>query len=279
MQFNEIITILRESKSLTREQLARMIELSSSAIDKFEKTNEGISHSNKIKIADIFNIDHEYINNKTAYPFGCNNFFKFHMLSKGIFPGFPGYEPLFTILELSRNIEIVSLMPELSGIKKITQRSIFEEPAYAIALRDKRNNIFLLRRKKENDFIMWGGGLKSPLLRILEIAKLEDRNINLALSTKQLADSQYKKIKSKWDNIKREDLEQFFRDSEKFNKIYEPTNSEIELLQVLKKENVQSLTTEDLLLIKKSREYKDSLSTYEIIHILENEIKRRKSTV
>jgi len=279
MQFNELTAILRESNSLTREHLGKMTGLSASAIDKFEKTGEGISQANKVKIAGIFNIDSEFINNKLAYPFGQDNFFKYHMLSKGIFPGFPGYQPLYAILEITGNLEIVSLMPELSGIKKFTQRSIFEEPAYAIAIRDRKNNIFLLRRKNENEFIMWGGGLKSPLIRFFEMAKSEDRNINLSISAKQLENSMYSKLKTKWDKIKKDDIETLFKSSEMFKKIYEPTNTEIEILQALKKDNIQSLSNEVRLLIKKYIEHEDQLSVYEVIHMMENEIKKRKTSV
>lgn len=274
MNYPQLFGIIRESLGITLESMADKLGITRFPIQKFEKTGQGISRDKIITIAKTLNIDDGFINDRTIYPFGQNNYFKLFMLTKGLLPGFPGYEPLYTIIEFANDVEIVSLKPQWTGLKKYSNRSIFETPTYAIAIRDTRNNIFLLRRKKESDVILWGGGLKTPLLQILEIAKSEARSINLSFAVKQIDDKQYDKLRNKWDKLKKEDVEQYFSKLN-FKKVYEPTVAQIEILEILEKENIQHLSNEDVLLIKKLQEYKNTLSAYEVIYIMEKEIKNR----
>jgi isochorismate hydrolase len=124
------------------------------------------------------------------------------------------------------------LKPELSGFKKYLDRSLFETPTYAIIVKDDKNNIFVLRRKKDTDMIMLGGGLENPLVKISEIAKSESIEISLSISVQSISEEQYDMLK-KWEPVQRENVEPFFKNT-KFSKIYEPSDEEILLLKKIK---------------------------------------------
>ena len=232
MKLNEFIALIRESSGYTQENFAGLFNLSRSAIDKFEKKGFGISKEHIESITKKLNINTRIINDNSVYPFYKDNFYKLFMLTRGLVPGFPGYEPLYSIIKHAKNVKLILLKPELSGFKKYLDRSLFETPTYAIIVKDDKNNIFVLRRKKDTDMIMLGGGLENPLVKISEIAKSESIEISLSISVQSISEEQYDMLK-KWEPVQRENVEPFFKNT-KFSKIYEPSDEEILLLKKIK---------------------------------------------
>ena len=253
MQNLDFIVLIRESCGFTQEQIGSILEVTQSAIKKFEKTGTGISHEKVINLCNVLGINPDYLINPNIYPFGENKLYKFFTSEKGILPGFPGLQPLYSIIELNKKLRIISLVPQLKGLNKIIQRSIFEQPTYVIAIKDTYNNLFLLRRKKNTDFLMWAGDLKSPLIRIHEISRSSGHAVNLLFDTINLDDSMYEKFKSHWNDVKIEEIKILFKKAE-FYDLIEPDKHETELITILRK-------------------YKDKITVKEAINIIEKKIK------
>ena len=202
----------------------------------------------------------------TIYPFGKNNFLKLFLADESKF-AFPSLKPLYSIMSLNRNIEILSLYARQRKFRNFMERSLLEYPAYAIALKDDHNNIFLFRRKKALDSILWGSDFKSPMLRILDIAQSENKSINITIATHDLPDELFKKIEN-WDKATRKDIEPLFIKAE-FEEILKTEKYEIDMLRILKKYGINSITDNEIMLLKKIRENPKKIDIYDAIKLID----------
>jgi transcriptional regulator with XRE-family HTH domain len=268
---HELIKLFRESAGKTQDDVCKNSGITRQALQRYESGKGGMNLKSLEVICREVGIDPAFVKGGSHYPILTNDekFMKLFIPGYSLFPGFPGLEPLYTLISFNTRIHIRSLYVKLTGIKKYIEYSPFQEPIYAIAIKDEFDNIFLLRRKKPTDYILWTYDLKSPLARILEMTRGDDKTINWGGI--EIDENLHTKIRE-WSDIKRDDIETFFNLSNEDpftteDLIAPISHDEMKQLQEQRKHKMKPLSSLELFGIRETR---DKELFYEWMSLIES---------
>lgn len=245
-RFNLLFCSARIAKNITQSELAQIAVINRSSIAQFEKSIASLSIQTLLKIAPALDINPDFLLEKSDNPFKSKNLIKFFITGTSM----PDRTILILTILYNTTLELITLIPPLSIIEKIKTlptfrtvaavfdtHTLFGKMIYAVAVRDVDNNIFLFRRKKENDFIIWGDtDLQSNVSTLLGISG-KDAN-KFIFAKKEITRNLYEKIKN-WDVVK-EDIEPLFLKNKDISHLTESdlTGYEKELIQKIREKGI-----------------------------------------
>ncbi|MDO9527696.1 MAG: helix-turn-helix domain-containing protein [Syntrophales bacterium] len=246
MKINEIFRIARETRGKKQQEIASKAGIRQSSLQRFETGLAKLSKVTLVKIAPSLDINPEYVVDQTKNPFNSKGLIKMFFSEKFLDPTF---QPIVTLMFANSKLEFISLVvsPRLvAGIKNIMP---FQSPVYAVAIRDQDNNIFLLRKKSETDFVIADGDLLCRQISFT-FPFIKEKGRSLYFSNMEIDTNLYKKIKT-W-TVEREDIEPFFSQCE-FMSYLDPTQQELAQLRKQRDMNIEPLTVLELTIMKEIR--------------------------
>ncbi|OPY67113.1 MAG: transcriptional repressor DicA [Syntrophorhabdaceae bacterium PtaU1.Bin034] len=144
------------------------------------------------------------------------------------------FEIIYFIAEKNKALSIIFLVAPLFIHKKFLSKTVFENPVYAIALRDESNNTFLFRRKSNNPLF----GERELQLKLNEISKKYKTEI--VTSIEKVEEALTDKIKN-W-TVAMEDIESLFEKRDLHlaagDLPLHPTEEELKLLGVMRERKI-----------------------------------------
>lgn len=209
-EIGPIIGKIMAAKGITLVQAAKWLEVSHSAIQKFTQGQASLGSEKQLFLAKRVGLEPGFVTAGT-YPFGKNRFWKLWFSRQR----YSDMEPLHTVIRASGNASIVILCPTITGKPKPgDDHRFYKNPPYAIAMKDHADNIFLFRRMDEAEFLVWEWHTgKNPFSQMMDWAEAEDRHIKLKYGTLAINDELYMKIKTRWDEIARDEIEGLFMEA------------------------------------------------------------------
>lgn len=255
---NELVKLFRESLGKTQDEVCINAGITRQSLQRYEAGKGGMNSKSLEVISRKVGIDPAFTRGETNYPILTNDekFMKLLIPGYALFPGFPGLDPLYTLIYFNTKMSIRSLYVKLTGIKKYIEYSPFQAPIYAIAFKDELDNIFLLRRKKPSDYILWTYDLKSPLARILDMTRDDNKTINWGGI--EIDENLHNRIRE-WGHFKRDDFERIFETGDKHSVETEDLIApheieELRQLQEQRKHKMTALSSVELFAIREVRE-------------------------
>jgi hypothetical protein len=186
---------------------------------------------------------------------------------------FHSLEPLYTILEFYKKIELIFLVAEpkySNTIRRFFDYNLSQKPIYAIVARTKVENeddtFFIFRRRNPKSTITLAADWTQALTRIANLS--EENKVNMTFSQLQLDNVLFEKIKQ-WQ-VKKKDIEPLFNEVE-FSAYDQRNDSQ------LKEYGIDVLTGTELSLIKESRKWRENhhISTDDLLALMETIISRK----
>lgn len=211
-----LFEITRKALGLSQLDVAGTVKIDRSAISHFEAGRATISSDKLHDMASLLHINPDYIDGKSEIPFKSDDLIKFYV--KGLIPEL---EALYILILYNQQLELISLIPPMNILERLktlpsfrTLAALFDTHTlfglmiYAVAARDAENNIFLVRHKNPNEFLIWGKqDLKSLVSNtIIATGKNPEK---IVFTRQEITRELYEKIRS-WNNIKRKDIEPLF---------------------------------------------------------------------
>lgn len=226
---------------MTQTNVAKRVHIDQSSIAKFEREQLDLSEEVLLKLADIYEINKDYVKKKSEYPFIPGHFYKLYTSGRSV----KKLDFLFALPFLSVYFDAVTIIPDLSAITKFFRVRVLSSSVYAIVLKDHLGTIFLLREKNPRSFIKASKYLMDELFPIMDQIPIEeagkfsfrvenlDYNLPKPFSDKELLE----KIEN-W-TVKKEDIERLFykRDTEDDN-VMRLSKKEKELILKLRGEKI-----------------------------------------
>ncbi|MCX5803506.1 MAG: helix-turn-helix transcriptional regulator [Proteobacteria bacterium] len=197
---SEFFSQTRRLQGIKQVALAKELGITHSAIANFEAKKTKLSSETIIKIARLININPLYVTTEGVNPFKSDNLIKM-VLPETLIEGL-NFGIIFFLGEVNVQLNIIFLVAPSSIFQKILSKTVFENPVYAIAIKDGDNNVFLFRRKSNDPLY----GERNLQLKLKEISRRYKTKINIDITkiNKSLID----KIKNL--TVEKEDIETFF---------------------------------------------------------------------
>jgi len=199
-EISKIFSEIRKLQGIKQSSLAKELGITQSAIANFEGKKSKLSSEIIIKIARLCNINPLYITSKATNPFKSNKLIKM-LLPETMIEGL-SFEMIFFLAEVNAQLNIIFLVAPSLIFQKFLSKTVFENPVYAIAIKDSDNNVFLFRRKSNDPLY----GERNLQLKLKEISRKCKTKIytDITQIDKNLTD----KIKKL--TVEKEDIETFF---------------------------------------------------------------------
>lgn len=233
MEKRELIRLIRKSCDITQKEVAEKAEVTQSAVNQYEQGIFDLSLDALKRIALYLRINPDYISGKASTPFISKELYKLYIVEEKSTEG--GIRPITDLLLLCRRVFVISLTIDKSVAPtyKILKKSPSAEPVYAVAIRDSEDNVFLVRRKKDNALILLEGGTQARAQQFYMPAYDPER-VQSSFGKHRLDARLYQKIRE-WENIERNDIEVLFKKT-KFTEFISPSDEEMKILLSMRKE-------------------------------------------
>lgn len=199
-----IIKIMREGLGINQDYLANVMDVDDSSLSKYESGSPQITRTTFLKIAKFLYLNDAYVEYGKGYPFKSNGNL-IRLLIKGFL--IPDVSIFFILIYYARQLEFVSLIPDLGSSSKKKRGHRDKGYPYAIAARDQ-GNYFLLRMRLSNVFIVpqFKGNFSASVSTL--IAGFKKRN-NVTFRDAYIGETFYERLK-RWDMLTVNDIEPFF---------------------------------------------------------------------
>ncbi len=233
---SELFSKTRKMQGIKQSYVAESLGVTHGAVGQFEAGSSALSIHNLAKYAAIINIDPLYISSDSSNPFKSDDLIKM-FLPESMMQGID-FEMIYFIASKNKKLKIVFLIAPLLIYKKLLSIGVFENPVYAIIIKDDNNNTFLFRRKNKNNPLYGERKLQ------LELSKMRfEFKIKIYKDIKEIDDDLTKKIKD-W-TVEKKDIEPLFSDvmpylesSEEDQYSVIPYKEENDLLKFIRKNNI-----------------------------------------
>ncbi|MGD0887217.1 MAG: helix-turn-helix transcriptional regulator [Thermodesulfovibrionales bacterium] len=200
-----VFRIAREVQRKKQGYLATLVGVDRSAISKFESGIPALDKEKLLRIAPELSIDQDFILGRSLNPFQSKN------LIRVLIPGLIVSDSSFFYLLISNaaKVEFISLVPELNIIEAIANLGLPGIPISAVAAKDEKGNIFLIRKKLKTDYIVRTNevSLENKLSKLLYLAG-KDKG-QMTFKTLPIREELTKKIKE-WQKVEKEDIAPLF---------------------------------------------------------------------
>jgi transcriptional regulator with XRE-family HTH domain len=264
-----LFKVAREAQDKTQEEIADSI-IARSSLSSFEAGNFILSDDIMTKLAPRLNLNQSFFSGQSSSPFKSKDVIK--LFTKEIM-AFHSLEPLYTILEFYKKIELIFLVAEpkySNTIRRFFDYNISQKPIYAIVGRTKVENeddtFFIFRRRNPKSTITLAADWTQALTRIANLS--EENKVNMTFSQLQLDNVLFEKIKQ-WQ-VRKKDIEPLFNEVE-FSSYNKRNDSQ------LKEYGLDVLTGTELSLIKESRKWRENhnISTDDLLALMETIINKK----
>jgi DNA-binding XRE family transcriptional regulator len=241
---SDLFKFVRESMGRTQGEVASAAEITQQSLHIFEKGQASLAKETLKKMAVPLSINPEYIDEKSPYPFAnpaglIKMFATEGSVSKSVL------EPLYFVSGFDKRLDLIFLVSP-DNIENKLFRKLGLLWIFSIAFRDGHDNIFLLRGKK--DLINLEVGFPPLVFKILESKCL------FSIAQHKADKGLFDKIKEKWSDVSRQDIEPLFHEVnfEEVNK--EWTDDEKIQLTSQRGLLMDTLSDLDLIIIKSMRD-------------------------
>ncbi|MGD0170248.1 MAG: helix-turn-helix transcriptional regulator [Smithella sp.] len=264
-----LFKVAREAQDKTQEEIASGI-IARSSLSSFEAGNFVLSDDILMKLAPRLNLNQAFIGGQSSSPFKSKDVIK--LFTKEIM-AFHSLEPLYTILEFYKKLELIFLVAEpkySNTIRRFFDHNLSQKPMYAIVARtkaeDEDDTIFIFRRRNPKSTITLAADWTQALTRIANLS--EENRVNMTFSQLQLDNELFEKIK-RWQ-VRKKDIEPLF-DEVEFSTYDKKNDSQ------LKEYGIDVLSGAELSLIKESRKWRENhnISTDDLFALIETIISRK----
>ncbi|MBW2570508.1 MAG: helix-turn-helix transcriptional regulator, partial [Deltaproteobacteria bacterium] len=165
MKIEELFRLTRELQGKKQTDIARQVGITRPALSNLESSRSSLSIATLQKIAPLININPEFVIDQAKNPFQSKELIKMFFDEK---LAYYILEPLNVLITFNDELKFISLISNFDLPPKISRLSLSPHPIYAIAVKDKDNNIFLLRRKLNTAFVKVDGSLYMDVWSIIE---------------------------------------------------------------------------------------------------------------
>ncbi|HYA14872.1 MAG TPA: helix-turn-helix transcriptional regulator [Syntrophales bacterium] len=233
------------------------VEVSSAAgiaqpsLQKYEKGQASLSKEVLIKMGETICLDPEYISGRAQYPFkSSSGLIKMFAQEGEIFKSL--LDPLYLVADFSSKIDLICLVAPAEMLSKI-YRKISLPWIFALAFKDDRDNIFLIRGKKERDLINLAVSFPALIFNILKSKCV------FSIAQKEVTKKLFDKIRN-WGAVSRKDIAALFAEKDVDFKEVNKDLTYSEARQLIAQRNIlrDTLSELDLVVIKAMREEKVS---------------------
>lgn len=184
----ELIRFAREAQGLRQAALAGKVGISQASLSQYENGQATLSRKTLLKLARRLNINPAYLSDASVNPFKSSGlikmFFPEHLLA-GM-----SYSTLEYIVGVNLSVEVTFLVATSRSrkIDRMISRTIIGQFTQAVLVRDRDNNLFLLRRKRKGAYLVGEldlqARLKDTALREGKTIKIDTIRIPRGLSRK-----------------------------------------------------------------------------------------------
>lgn len=230
MSLPELFSYIRKAQEIKQKHVSIQAGIAQPSLAKFESGKAGLSIDTLLRIAPLINMNPLYISGEHPNPFLSDALIKIR-LPEGFLSGIH-FNILYFLAEKNTRLDIILLIAPL-GLYRLLTRSVFENPVFAIAVRDDFNNYFMLRRKSNNPIY----GEREMLSRLNEISQ-ESRTLISTSVSKIINKDLLGKIMD-W-TVTKDDVEHLFSDLKKIPLV--PTEKEEDLLRKIREKNIDPHT-------------------------------------
>ncbi len=246
----------RESLGLKQKEVAAKANITAAALSLFEAGKTSLSTNTLIRLANVLNLNPDFIKGKSKNPFRSKDVIKFFFLTNDIRDSML----ISKVIWANDELEFVTIYPYLESYRRFFSIELFNMMVpYAVAVRDSDGNMFLFSNRVPEKGVLQeiGEDLRSRLLPFLEI---NGKDMDKMKFRNELTEESYvKKIDE--GTITRKDLEPLFA---KFKK---DTIA-----------SIANLTEEEIRLINKLRENKIKPADVDIPKSLSRSLKKNKAS-
>ncbi len=222
----ELFARARRLQNITLVDLAKQIGVTPSAIGNFEAGRSKLGAHTINAVAPLLNINPEYLSGENNNPFKSNELIKM-LLPESIRDGID-LDIIYILAEANHVLQLDLLVAPMRIHQMVFGKTALENPVAALAIKDDKSNIIILRRKS-NDPLFSERELQ---LKLKEITTSFDKK-DIIVETDRIDKNLSTKIKN-WTVIK-EDIEPFF-ESKKYPMLV--TENEARLLMMIRKKYI-----------------------------------------
>ena len=263
MKINELFRLSRILTGVKQYILAESVGITRQAIQRFECGRSTLSRHKLRQIAPILNINPDFLDDQSINPYKGRGLIKMFFHEEGASHMIP--EPVNILVTSNDELKFISLLSNFD-IRTLTVESLslFVDPIYAVVVMDKSDNVFLLRRRANTNYIKLDGKLYMAVWSVVETPGNGEKSKSMYFATKKISHDLHKKIKE-W-SVERTDIEPLFFECE-FARYTEPTEDEAKIILATRDLNIGSISKIELLILKELREKR--VNTDEIISWIE----------
>lgn len=246
LALNELFKFVRESMGRTQVEVSSSAGIAQPSLQKYEKGQASLSKEALLKMGATICLDPEYISGRSQYPFKSGGLIKMFAQQGGIFKSL--LDPLYLVADFSSKIDLICLVAPAEMLSKI-YRKIGLPWIFALAFRDDRDNIFLIRGKKEKDLINLAVSFPALIFYILKSKCV------FSIAQKEVTKRLFDRIRN-WDAVSRKDIAALFTEEDMDFKEVNKDLTYDEARQLIAQRNIlrNTLSELDLIVIKAMRE-------------------------
>jgi transcriptional regulator with XRE-family HTH domain len=246
LRLNELFKFVRESIGRTQVEVSSAAGITQPSLQKYEKGQASLSKEVLIKMAESICLDPEYISGKSQYPFKSNGLIKMFAQEGGVSKSL--LDPLYFVADFSSKIDLICLVAPADLLNKLYKR-LGLPWIFALAFRNDRDSIFLLRGKKEKELVNLAVSFPALIFNILKSKCV------FSIAQKEVAKGLFDKIR-KWDTVSRKDIGTLFTEKDIDFKEVNKDLTYNEARQLIAQRNIlrDTLSELDLIVIKAMRE-------------------------
>lgn len=220
-----LFSTTRKLQGIRQGHISKSLGIAQSSVARFEAMKATLGLGTIERIAPLLNIDPLYVSGESGNPFKSDKLIKM-LLPEGLASGID-FSILYFLAEKNRVLNLALLVPPMKYYQKLLAMGAMENPVYAIALKDANGNCFIFRRKANYPLY----GKRELELKLQEISTKYGHEMNVIMN--RIGEDLTSKIKN-W-TVERKDTEPLL---ENINVSLVPTENEIELLKMLRRQNV-----------------------------------------
>jgi len=261
MKRNELFLLMMDCLGKTQVEVAKAIGMKQQPLQRFLVGKGSISQQSRKRLAGYLGMSEE--EGPLINPFGRNGFWKLYVSDRrSPLLSFESLEPLFSVVWNIKESRVIFLKAELESLERFEKGNPYETPVHAILIKDADNNIFLIRKKKADGFMLLQTVTTELFGRLFKLAREESRSLAVNVASLNLPREIYGKIMNDWGSVSRADMEGLF-DLAIYETAVDVTKEERDFIKNLRSRNLELVSEEELIMLAEIK--RKSLHPFDVL--------------